>query len=90
MADERRRRKTRAGLALARGQKAAAYARARINDYWIVNLVDRVLEIHREPLRPGPARRHWSYAAIEMLGAEAAIAPLAAPSASVRVSDLLP
>ena len=41
------------GLHLARGRKAAAYARAQIADYWIVNLVDRVLEVHREPARPG-------------------------------------
>jgi Uma2 family endonuclease len=78
------------GLALARGRKAAAYARARIADYWIVNLIDRVLEVHREPARPGPARRHWGYAAIETLSAGATIAPLAAPTAIVRVADLLP
>jgi Uma2 family endonuclease len=63
---------------LARGRKAAAYARARIPDYWIVNLVDRVLEVHREPARPGPARRHWGYAAI------------AAPAEGIRVAELLP
>jgi Uma2 family endonuclease len=78
------------GLRLARGRKAAVFARARIADYWIVNLVDRVLEVHREPARPGPARRHWGYAAVETLGADATIAPLAAPSASIRVGDLLP
>ena len=78
------------GLGLARGREAAAYARARIADYWIVNLVDRVLEVHREPMRPGPARRHWGYAAIETLGADATITPLAAPSAGIRVADLLP
>jgi Uma2 family endonuclease len=78
------------GLRLARGRKAAAYARARIADYWIVNLIDRVVEVHREPARPGPARRHWGYAAIETLGADATITPLAAPTASVRVADLLP
>jgi Uma2 family endonuclease len=77
-------------LRIARGRKAAAYARARIADYWIVNLIDRVLEVHREPVRPGPARRHWGYAAIETLGADDTIAPLAAPSADVRVADLLP
>jgi Uma2 family endonuclease len=75
---------------LARGRKAAAYARARIPDYWIVNLVDRVLEVHREPARPGPARRHWGYAAIETLGAEATITPLAAPAEGIRVAELLP
>jgi Uma2 family endonuclease len=78
------------GLRVARGRKAAVYARARIADYWIVNLVDRVLEVHREPARPGPARRRWGYAAIETLAPDAAIAPLAAPSAAIRVADLLP
>src|SRR5947207_2273245 len=45
------------GLAMARGRKASAYARGGIADYWIVNLIDRVLEIHRDPAPPGPARR---------------------------------
>ena len=78
------------GLRRARGRKATVYARARIADYWIVNLVDRVLEVHREPARPGPALRRWAYAAIETLGADATITPLAGPSASIRVADLLP
>ena len=78
------------GLRLARGRKAVAYARARIADYWIVNLIGRVLEVHREPVRPGPARRHWGYAAIETVAANATIAPLAAPSADIPVRDLLP
>ena len=78
------------GLRRARGRKAMAYARSRIADYWIVNLIDRVLEVHREPPRPGPALRHWTYTAIETLGADAAIRPLAAPSAVIRVADLLP
>jgi hypothetical protein len=67
-----------------------ACARAGIADYWIVNLVDRVLEIHREPARPGPARRHWGYAMIQTLGPDAPIAPLAAPAAAIHVADLLP
>jgi Uma2 family endonuclease len=78
------------GLGVARGRKAAAYARARITDYWIVNLVDRVLEVHRKPARPGPARRGWGYAAIETFGADATVPPLAAPSAAIHVADLLP
>jgi Uma2 family endonuclease len=78
------------GLGIARGRKAVAYARARIGDYWIVNLTGRRLEVHREPARPGPARRRWGYASIEMLDAEATITPLAAPSAAIRVADLLP
>jgi Uma2 family endonuclease len=80
----------RSGLCLARGRKAAVYARARITDYWIVDLTDRVLEVHREPARSGPARRGWGYVSIETLGAETGITPLAAPEAVVRVADLLP
>jgi Uma2 family endonuclease len=78
------------GLRVARGRKATAYARGGIADYWIVNLIDRVVEIHREPARPGPARRRWGYAAIEPLGADAIVTPLAAPGTGVRVADLLP
>ena len=78
------------GLGLARGRKAAAYARAGVADYWIVNLVERTLEVHREPARPGPARGHWGYAVVETLVAGDTIAPLAAPSASLRIADLLP
>jgi Uma2 family endonuclease len=78
------------GLRLARGRKAAAYARGRIADYWIVNLVDRRLEVYREPARPGPALRRWSYAAIETLDDTATITPLAAPAAVIRVADLMP
>ncbi len=40
-------------LAFDRDQKGSLYARARVADYWIVNLVDRVLEIYRDP---GPDR----------------------------------
>jgi Uma2 family endonuclease len=79
-----------AGLRVARGRKAAAYARAGIADYWIVNLAERVLEVHRQPASPGPARRHWGYVVIDVLGPDATIAPLAAPSAGILVADLLP
>ena len=78
------------GLGVARGRKARAYARAEVLDYWIVNLVDRVLEVHREPARPGPARRAWGYAAIERLGADGTVSPLAAATARISVADLLP
>jgi Uma2 family endonuclease len=78
------------GLALARGRKAAAYARAGIADYWILNLGARVMEVCREPARPGPARRGWGYLAIDTFDATATVTPLAAPAAAIRVADLLP
>ena len=69
--------------------KARLYARAGIADYWIVNLVDRVLEVHRAPSRTAPARRR-AYADVRRLLPSESIAPLAAPSARVDVADLLP
>lgn len=77
-------------LRVARGRKAAGYARGGIADYWIVNLQDRVLEVHREPARPGPARAEWGYAMVQALPPDASVTPLAAPGASIRVADLLP
>ena len=78
------------GLGIARGRKARAYARGGITDYWIVNLLARVVELHREPVRAGPGGRRWGYASIETRDADASITPLAAPNASIRVTDLLP
>src|SRR2546428_7784999 len=38
-------------LALDRLRKGGLYARAGIADYWVVNLIDEVLEVYREPVR---------------------------------------
>jgi len=38
-----------ASLAFDREHKGSLYARARVEDYWIVNLVERVLEVYRHP-----------------------------------------
>lgn len=75
-------------LALDRDRKAHIYARADVPDYWIVNLTERCLEVYRNPVTlPGqPA----SYRAVMKLGPSETIAPLAAPSTSVAVADLLP
>ena len=78
------------GLDIARGRKAAAYARAGIADYWIVDLVQRTLEVRREPMRPGRGPGPWRYGAMAVLAPSASIAPLAAPSARILVADLLP
>lgn len=39
-----------ASLALDRGEKASLYARAGVADYWIINLVDDVVEVYRGPV----------------------------------------
>jgi Uma2 family endonuclease len=77
-------------LALDRGHKGSLYARAGLPDYWIVNLVDRVLEVYREPA-PDPAGVFgWRYRAVTALAPPAVIAPLAFPAAQIAVEDVLP
>jgi Uma2 family endonuclease len=77
-------------LALDRAHKGGLYARARLEDYWVLNLVDRVLEVYRTPVADAAAPFGWRYASQTVLGPGSAGAPLAAPRAAVPVADLLP
>lgn len=70
-----------------RGPKARLYARAGIAEYWIVNLVGRLLEVRRAP---APQGRHPRYRALRVARPGEILAPLAAPAARVAVDDLLP
>ena len=77
-------------LAFDRAGKASLYARARLADYWIVNLADRMVEIYRDPA-PDPAARHgWSYRSRLTLPPSDRATPLAMPSVMVLVGELLP
>jgi Uma2 family endonuclease len=70
--------------------KAHRYAAARIADYWIVNLAERQLEIHRKP-EPDPDRPgRFRYAEVTLVPADGHAAPLAKPQARIAVADLLP
>jgi Uma2 family endonuclease len=73
-----------------RKEKGSLYARARIADYWIVNLVDRVVEVYRDPVPDVAAPYGWRYGSREVVGPPASVTLLAIPSARVTVSDLLP
>ena len=75
-------------LALDRTEKASLYARAGIADYWILNLVERVLEVHREPTLESTAPYGWRYSLVHRLGAGDVISPLAAPRSWISVARL--
>ncbi len=77
-------------LAFDRQRKSAIYARAGIRDYWIVNLVESVVEVRRDPGPLAPPARARGYRSIEIFRTPAVIAPLAAPAARIAVADLLP
>jgi Uma2 family endonuclease len=79
-----------ASLALDREEKGSLYARARLPEYWILNLHDRVLEVYREPHPAASAPHGWAYRSRQSLAAGEHVTPLAAPSARIAVADLVP
>jgi Uma2 family endonuclease len=76
-------------LLLDREHKGSLYARAGLADYWIVNLPERRIEIYREPAPDADAVFGWRYRSVVVPAGDAWISPLEAPSARVRVADLL-
>ena len=77
-------------LAFDRGHKGSLYARAGVADYWIVNLVDEVLEVYREPGPDRSAEFGWRFLDVQALRRGTTLAPLARPDVTVAVADLLP
>lgn len=76
-------------LAHDRGRKASLYAQAGIADYWIVNLVDNVVEVRRSPI-PDPAEPFGHrFADMVTYRAGQCVMPMAI-RATVLVDDLLP
>jgi Uma2 family endonuclease len=76
-------------LALDRTEKASLYARARITDYWILNLAERVLEVHRDPTPEPTAPYGWRYHLVHGLAAGDVVSPLAAPQSQIPVARLI-
>jgi Uma2 family endonuclease len=73
-----------------RGRKASLYARAGIQDYWIVNLVDRQIEVYRDPV-PDPTQHYvYRYSNQSIVVPPGTVTPLALPSATIPAADLLP
>jgi len=79
-----------ASLAFDRRRKGSLYARGGIQDYWIVNLVDHVLEVYRDPSVDPSAPYGWSYRSVARATPPAAVALLAVPGVRIAVDDLLP
>ena len=73
-----------------RTTKAAVYARAGLADYWLVNLVDRVVEVRRDPQPSTTGSLEWHFASVRTFRAGDLVAPLARPDAHIAVADILP
>lgn len=63
------------------GEKAELYAASRIQDYWVVNLIDECVHVFRDP-------RRGRYRYLQDFACGQRIDPLAPPKASLAVSEL--
>lgn len=81
---------TLSSLTLDRRYKSSLYARAGRPEYWVLNLVDRVLEVRREPIRSTTMPYGWDYRIVRILRPGETVSALDAPGASIAVADLLP
>jgi len=77
-------------LSFDRQHKGSLYARAGVPDYWIVNLVDGVLEVYRDAAPDASAPYGWRYRSLQTLSPPALVAPLVLPSSPIPVAALLP
>jgi Uma2 family endonuclease len=75
-------------LASDRSRKASLYARAGIADYWIVNLVERKLEVRRGPVVDAAQVYGYGYASLTELVSPATVSPLAAPRVRLAVASV--
>ena len=64
-----------------REEKARSYAKAGIQDYWIVNLRDRVVEVHRKPMGDAYGEK---FTAVK----GESVTPLLVPDATLEVASL--
>jgi Uma2 family endonuclease len=76
-------------LGLDRGVKASLYARGGVQDYWIVNLVERAVEVHRDPVPNPSAPCGWQYRTVGRIVPPGVASLLALPTVRIPAGLLL-
>jgi Uma2 family endonuclease len=71
-------------------EKAAIYAWAKVPEYWVLNVVDRELEVYRDIVTDAASPTGFRYGTRVVLGETDVIAPLIDPTATIKVAELLP
>jgi Uma2 family endonuclease len=70
--------------------KAELYATAGVPEYWVIDLENQKALIFRDPVDLPAGLGATAYRTRETFGPTDSIAPLAAPTSSVKIADLLP
>jgi Uma2 family endonuclease len=73
-----------------RQEKGTLYAGAAIEDYWIVNLAARCVEVYRRPTPDAAVEGGFRYGEMRIYKETESISPVAAPTHDIAVKDLLP
>ncbi len=73
-----------------RNRKASLYAKFGIQDYCILNLKKRTLEVYRRPVTDENAFYGFGYEEKLTFDETKDVSPLAMPDANIKVTDLLP
>lgn len=71
-------------------EKAERYATAGVPDYWVLDLENRCLIVHRDPAPLPKGLGATAYRSQQKFAATERVSPLAVPQASILVSELLP
>jgi Uma2 family endonuclease len=71
-----------------RKNKAELYAENKIEEYWIVNVKDRCVEVYRRPVSDKSLGN--AYTEIFVAREGESVSPLAMPKAKIKVTDILP
>lgn len=72
------------------GVKLRRYAAAGVQDYWIVNIPEKRVEVYRKPSNPTGVKLDWRYDDIRFFDANQSIELLAHPKIPLAVRDMLP
>jgi Uma2 family endonuclease len=73
-----------------RDRKGSLYALAGIEDYWILNLKKKRLEVYRQPGLDEKKYYQHGYKEVEIYEAGQTVSPLVLPEKKIKVEDLLP
>lgn len=75
-------------LAYDRDHKGPLYAAAGLQESWLVNIPERVVEVSRQPVPDATSFSGWRYQDRQILRAGDQVSPLVAPEVVVSVETL--
>jgi len=73
-----------------RRRKASMYAKNGVEDYWVVDALNKRLEVRRQPVPDASEHYGYGYAQVMSYYTGDTVSPLALPLMKISVTDLLP